>query len=174
MKFKAMFLAACFLPAMAMAQDGGKQSIEEQVLFKSLLGYQIALAYNEACNKPPVELYKQDDPVSMNLAGNQRVIGAKFGSLQHAKNPEITMEELGKRMAGFATSVSLKAKATIDEKGCDSEEAKSGKNAWALYSKITPPQLNTLLNEKTVEAGGTVTTKADIKVIDKAKDKPTE
>ena len=161
-----MFTLMCgFMPSSYGAEE---PTIEEQALLKAFGGFNVALAYNEVCNKAdPKEMYNTKNPVSITLLGNQNILAAKFGGTQHVRFPEKTVEELVLKLRNLMDEIKAGAKGKLNKLGCESEEGKDAAKAWKFYSTINPWQLSGFLDEKIVARGGRVTSTDEIEAAGK-------
>ena len=158
--FLILFFISLLLPQFSQAAS---PTIEEQVIMNSFALYQTALVYDEVCNgHDPKDRYDLKKPENVRLLGNEQLLAARFGGVEHGRFPDKSVDEMVAKMTGFSKMIKGKAKETLDSKGCDSEAAQSGEKALKLFTTVIPAQLNELLDAQIKKQGGTVTSLGEI------------
>jgi len=133
-------------------------TIEEQVLVQSFSVYQMGLAYDEICNKTdPKTRYDTKKKENVMLFGNQNLLTARIGGLMHKRNPDKTVDELVEDLINLSKVIEQAIKKKLNEQGCKGEAAQAAENAFKLYSTAQPIQINSFLDKRIVEGGGTIT-----------------
>ena len=138
-------------------------SIEEQVLMETFIGYQSALVFDEVCNKnDPKSRYDFEKPENVNLMGNQQMLAARIGGLQHLRFPEASVDDLVKKLVATSAAIESKIAEKVRSDGCESRAGKAAGEAYKLFSQAHPAQVFGLIDKKIVEKGGTVTPASEI------------
>lgn len=152
------FFALIFISILLVGCSKREATIEETVLMQSFASFQAALAYNEVCNGiVPKDRYDTKKPENVNLLGNEQMLAARIGGLQHLRFPKATVKELVEKLVDTAQTLRKKVIATLESDGCDSSKGKAAGKAYLLYSKTHPFQIFSMINKEITKRGGTIT-----------------
>ena len=152
------FWVMVFVSVMLMACSKDSLTVEQKVLMGTFASYQSALVYDEVCNgTDPKSRYDFGKIENVNLIGNEQMLVARLGAIQHLSVPDKSIDELVKALHGVAKKFQETARQNLDVKGCDSPEAKSTATAYAVFSSFSPAQLSSVVDGRITEQGGVIT-----------------
>ena len=137
-------------------------TIEEEVLLEAFSMYQVALVYDEVCNKTdPKTRYDTKNKENILLLGNQNLLAARFGSVQHIRFPDKSVDELVGKLLDSFEKIQDKIRNELEKQGCDGKVAQDAERVLKLYTGFHPMQISALLDKKIEERGGTITPPED-------------
>ena len=134
-------------------------TVEEEIMTKAFAGFVSVATYDSVCGGKKLAVTKnpEKNPAFVTYMGNRQLFGARMGTLWKMRHPKGTVEEGLASLISTDRAIGAKIAATLNEKGCESDEAMEGKKMFLLYTKTHPAQINDMLDNAIVKQGGKIT-----------------